>query len=96
VLAGSFLKLASAGFLLNALRQWLREFIFTFSLVPVVVFKSVSFAFKGFVMFSKFHKPNKALKAVRVAHWTSFNSAFASQIICAVSSRPLALRYASH
>jgi hypothetical protein len=36
---------------------------------------------------------NKALKAVRVAHWTSFNSAFASQIVRAVSSRPLALRY---
>ena len=38
-------------------------------------------------------RSNKTLKGVRFAHWTSPSGAFASQIICAASGRPLAWRY---
>ena len=37
--------------------------------------------------------PNKALKVVRVAHWTAPVGAFASQIVRAALRCPLALRY---
>jgi hypothetical protein len=39
---------------------------------------------------------NKSLKVAHCVRWTASNSAFASQIVRAVSSRPLALRYTSN
>lgn len=45
-----------------------------------------------FIVLSKNHAHNKALKAVRFAHWTAPVGAFAAQIVRAAFRCPLALR----
>jgi hypothetical protein len=68
-------------------------------LLEVTLFTNVKIkealgAMKPFSVQMSENMPNKSLKVVpRCArHWTASNSAFASQIVRAVSSRPLALR----